>query len=190
MSSPASGPCSSATATARLSSTTDEPVRWASRRRGRRSGASRAARRHAGRDRHLQHVDPVAVQGQGPVEHRPPVGDLRGVPERAVLVGEQHQVRTCPRGSRLLSWGPGFGTRSESRCWPDAWVLQPRSSRGIGAIAKPTKSYGLRFPLVPREPGSRLPSPGRAAERQPAVRWLCTSWKWISGGFGMPTSAE
>ena len=32
------------------------------------------------------------MQSQGPVEHRPPVGDLRGVPERAVLVGEQDQV--------------------------------------------------------------------------------------------------
>ena len=32
------------------------------------------------------------MQRQGAVEHRPPGGDLRGVPQRAVLVGEQHEI--------------------------------------------------------------------------------------------------
>ena len=45
-----------------------------------------------GRDRRLHDVGAAAAQGEGPVEHRPPLGDLAGVPERAVLVGEQHQL--------------------------------------------------------------------------------------------------
>ena len=44
------------------------------------------------RDRRLHDVGAPAAQGQGAVERRPPAGDLRGVPARAVLVGEQHQV--------------------------------------------------------------------------------------------------
>lgn len=45
-----------------------------------------------GRDRRLHDVGTAAVQSEGPVEHRPPVGDLRCAPERAVLVDEQYQV--------------------------------------------------------------------------------------------------
>jgi len=45
-----------------------------------------------GRDRRLHDVRTPSPESQGPVQHRPPVGDLRGVPERAVLVGEQDQV--------------------------------------------------------------------------------------------------
>jgi len=41
-----------------------------------------------GRDRRLHDVVAASAQGQGSIEHRPPVGDLRRVPERAVLVGE------------------------------------------------------------------------------------------------------
>jgi hypothetical protein len=44
------------------------------------------------RDRRLHDVGAAAAQGQGTVEHRPPVGDLRRVPQRAILIGEQDEV--------------------------------------------------------------------------------------------------
>ena len=103
MSSPACGPSASATATARLSSTTGEsgePRELAVER-----GDLRPVARLVGvqrRDRRLHDVRAAAPQRERPVEHGPPVGDLRRVPERAVLVGEQHEIavaeaRRAPR---------------------------------------------------------------------------------------------
>jgi hypothetical protein len=45
-----------------------------------------------GRDRRLHDVRTASAQGEGPVERRPSGGDLRRVPERAVLLGERDQV--------------------------------------------------------------------------------------------------
>ena len=45
-----------------------------------------------GRDRRLHHVRAAPAEGEGAVERRPAVGDLLRVPERAILIGEQHQV--------------------------------------------------------------------------------------------------
>ncbi len=43
-------------------------------------------------DRRLHDVGPAAAQRERAVEHRPARGDLAGVPQRAVLVGEQHEL--------------------------------------------------------------------------------------------------
>lgn len=93
MSSPACGPSASATATARLSSTTGKSVR-------RVSSPYRAAiwaqsPRLVGverRDGGLHDVGTAAVQGESPVQHGPAVDDLGGVQERVVLLGEQHEI--------------------------------------------------------------------------------------------------
>ena len=93
MSSPASGPC--------CLGDRDGPVQLDDRRVGEagelavEGGDLGPVARLVGvqrRDRRLHDVRAAAAQSEGPVEHRPPVGDLRRVPERAVLVGEQHQV--------------------------------------------------------------------------------------------------
>ena len=50
------------------------------------------------RDGRLHDVGTAAVQGEGPVEHGPTVGDLGGVEQRVVLVGEQHEVAVAEPG--------------------------------------------------------------------------------------------
>ena len=44
------------------------------------------------RDRRLDDVRAAALQREGPVERLAPARDLRGVPARPVLVGEQHEL--------------------------------------------------------------------------------------------------
>ena len=44
------------------------------------------------RDRRLHDVRSAPDEREGPIQRRPAVGDLLGVHERAVLVGEQHQL--------------------------------------------------------------------------------------------------
>ena len=45
-----------------------------------------------GRDRRLHDVGSTPVQRESTIERRPAFGDLRGVPSRAVLVGQQHDL--------------------------------------------------------------------------------------------------
>ncbi len=63
----------------------------------------RRRRRVAGGDRGLQLVAARIVEGGGPLEHRLAGRDPRGVPERAVLVAEQHQ----PAVAVEAGGGPG-----------------------------------------------------------------------------------
>src|SRR3954452_11929354 len=51
-------------------------------------------------DRRLEHVGPAPTQGERAVDHRLPSLYLLHVPERAVLVAEQHQL---PAGEARLS---------------------------------------------------------------------------------------
>ena len=55
------------------------------------------------RDRRLQDVGPAPVQRERPVERRAPGGDLRGVPQRAVLVGEQYELVAVALAARRAS---------------------------------------------------------------------------------------
>ena len=95
MASAASGAPACATATARLSSTTGEPVsagQLAVERRDLRPVDLRLGLQRG--DRRLQDVRPAP---RPPQRHRPVQGgaallDPAGVPQRAVLVGEQHQL--------------------------------------------------------------------------------------------------
>jgi hypothetical protein len=50
------------------------------------------------RDRRLDDVLPAAPQREGALERLPSASDLRGVPARAILVCEQHQLATVEPG--------------------------------------------------------------------------------------------
>ena len=52
------------------------------------------------RDRGLEHVRAAAAQRQRPLEQRAPLVDLRGVPQRAVLILEQDELAA---GNRALA---------------------------------------------------------------------------------------
>ena len=85
------------------------------------------------RDRGLQDVRPAAAQGERTVEHRLALGDLRPVPERAVLVGEQHELA----------------------------VAEARLAAGV--VQQHQREQGLHLGLVGHQLGERAAEPDRLA---------------------------
>ena len=79
------------------------------------------------------------MQRERAVERRPSVGDLRGVPERAVLVGEQHQLA----------------------------IAEPRLAAGVEQQHHRQQAVHLR--LVGHQLGERPPEPDRLGRQLAAV---------------------
>ena len=90
-------------------------------------------------DRGLDDVRPAAAQREGAVEPCAPVRDLRGVPARAVLVGEQDELAVgAKRAARRASsssiiacrpWTSGSSGMSSASAWPSRSASAARSPR-------------------------------------------------------------
>ena len=142
--SPAAGPSTSATATARFSRTTGEPVQLLERRVERGDpGPVRLRRRRPpgvlGGDRRLQQVRPGAPATRRRPQQRRPFGDLRGVPAGPVLVRQQHQ----PAGSRPPARPGGRAAAAAARAArpPPA---RPASARPAPAASRIASSHRSR----------------------------------------------
>ena len=183
---PAAGPLASPTATARLSSTTGESVSAGELavERGDLRPVARLAPAWSGRSPPGR-VRPVAVGRQRAVEHGAPLAIWSRVPERAVLVVEQHELAVAVRAARRESCSSISASRPGASASSGMSSASARPSRS----ASPARSRAAGVALVEdqvhdaRTASSRSGSGGRAARgkgSRPRILRLARTSRWAS----------